>query len=112
MLRLNLGDRKREPLTKAQQVSIFRRDQWLCCWYKRPVIFPPVMKFLELELRAAGQVQPLAYYHAHWTRDGSPLLDELGAVIDHVEDFSAGGPCSIENLWTACTKCTIAVEQC
>ena len=63
------------------------------------------MKFLELELRNAGNEQPLAYYHGHWTRDGAPLLDELGAVIDHVEAFSKGGPCTEENLCTACCKC-------
>lgn len=63
------------------------------------------MKFLELELRGAGNTEPLAYYHRNWTRDGSPLLDELGATIDHVEAFSTGGACNEENLRTACTKC-------
>jgi len=63
------------------------------------------MKFLELELRGAGNTEPLAYYHPNWARDGSPLLDELGATIDHVEAFSTGGACNEENLRTACTKC-------
>jgi len=63
------------------------------------------MKFLELEMRNAGYAGRLAYYHSHWTRDGSPLLDELGAVIDHVQAFSTGGPCTEENLCTACAKC-------
>jgi hypothetical protein len=62
------------------------------------------MKFLAVEARNAGR-SGLAYYHAHWTRDGAPLLDELGAVIDHVEAFSTGGLDSEENLITACNKC-------
>jgi 5-methylcytosine-specific restriction endonuclease McrA len=62
------------------------------------------MKFLEAEARNAGR-SGLAYYHAHWTRDGAPLLDELGAVIDHVDAFSTGGLDSEENLITACNKC-------
>jgi 5-methylcytosine-specific restriction endonuclease McrA len=97
--------RNRKPLAKREQVAIFKRDGWLCCWCKRPVIFAPVMRFLELELRNTGYPGRLAYYHAHWTRDGSPLLDELGAVIDHVKAFSRGGQCSEENLCTACCKC-------
>jgi 5-methylcytosine-specific restriction endonuclease McrA len=51
------------------------------------------------------QVDPLAYHHAHWTRHGAPLLDLLGAVIDHVQAFSTGGPDHIDNLATACNKC-------
>ena len=58
-----------------------------------------------MEVRNAGHNGPLAYYHAHWTRDGSPLLDELGGVLDHVEAFSVGGPCDPDNLVTSCAKC-------
>ena len=97
--------RKRGALPKALQVAIFRRDQWLCRWCKRPVIFAPVMKYLERELRRSGQSGAIAYYHAHWTRADAPLLDELGAVIDHVDAFARGGPASVENLITACNRC-------
>jgi 5-methylcytosine-specific restriction endonuclease McrA len=48
---------------------------------------------------------PLAYHHANWSRQGAPLLDLLGAVIDHIEAFSTGGASDIENLATACNKC-------
>jgi 5-methylcytosine-specific restriction endonuclease McrA len=95
----------RPPLRKELQLSIFQRDGWMCRWCNRPVIFAPVMKFLERELRASGRLDPLSYHHAHWTRDGAPLLDELGAVIDHVEALSAGGAHSEENFATACNKC-------
>lgn len=93
-----IGRARRSPLSKALQVAVFRRDGWLCCWCRRPVIF-------ERELRAFGDGNRFSYYHAHWTRDGSPLLDLLGAVIDHIEAFSAGGPDQIDNLATACNKC-------
>jgi hypothetical protein len=69
------------------------------------VIFAPVMKFLELEVRRTGSGNRVAYHHAHWTRDGAPLLDLLGAVIDHIEAFSAGGASDMDNLATACNKC-------
>ena len=97
--------RKRRSPSKAMQIAIFRRDGWLCRWCRKPVIFAPVMKFVERELRQSSHAGDLAYYHAHWTRQGAPLLDELGAVIDHVKAFSAGGPDNIENLVTACNKC-------
>ncbi len=95
----------RKPLPKSLQLAIFRRDRWLCRWCNRPVIFAPVMKYLELEMRNSGNRGPLAYYHAHWTRNGSPLLDEIGAVIDHMEAHSNGGQSTENNLCTACCKC-------
>lgn len=104
MTETEVAKRNRKILSKTVQVAIFRRDGWLCCWCRRPVIFAPVMKFLEMEARNAGR-SGLAYYHAHWTRDGAPLLDELGAVIDHAEAFSTGGLDSEGNLITACNKC-------
>jgi hypothetical protein len=82
----------RIPRSKAKQIAIFRRDGWLCRWCAKPVIFAPVMRLLEREVRKSGFAGPLAYYHAHGTRDGAPLLDELWAVLDHADPFSPGGP--------------------
>ena len=65
------------------------------------------MKFLENEVKKSGRAEPLSYYHLHWTRDGAPLLDELGAVIDHVEAHSTGGSSEEPNLATACCKCNV-----
>jgi HNH endonuclease len=65
------------------------------------------MRLIEREIRKAGTDDPLSYYHAHWTRDGAPLLDELGAVIDHVEAHSTGGSSNEPNLATACCKCNV-----
>jgi HNH endonuclease len=48
---------------------------------------------------------PLAYHDLRWRRDKAPLLDDLGAVIDHVEAHSRGGRPLPANLATACNKC-------
>jgi 5-methylcytosine-specific restriction endonuclease McrA len=99
--------RSRKSLSKSLQVAIFRRDGWLCYWCKRPVIFSPAMKLLDAEVRNAVYGVRPAYYHPHGTREGAPLLDELGAAIDHIEAFSTGGACSRENLRTSCWKCNV-----
>ena len=96
---------KRVARSKAHQLQMFRRDLWLCHWCRKPVIFGPVMKVIEIELRKAGHAAPLAYYHVHWTRATAPLLDELGVVLDHKEAFSTGGASDNENLVTSCAKC-------
>jgi 5-methylcytosine-specific restriction endonuclease McrA len=95
----------RTPLSKSLQVEVFRRDGWLCHLCKRPVIFAPVMRLLEREVRMAGNGKRLAYYNARWTREGAPLLDLLAGVIDHVKAFARGGASDTGNLATACCKC-------
>ena len=91
--------------SKAIQISIFRRDGRMCRWCKKPVIFAPVMKLIALEVNVSGFVGDLAYHHLHWSRKSAPLLDELGAVLNHVHASSTGGPDTVENLVTACNKC-------
>lgn len=64
------------------------------------------MKYLEQLVRhSGGFAGPLAYHDARWRRDKAPLLDELGAVIDHVEAHSRGGVADADNFATACNKC-------
>jgi 5-methylcytosine-specific restriction endonuclease McrA len=84
---------------------VFRRDGWLCRWCGRPVIFAPVMKYLKCLVKQHGVSAPLAYYDAHWTRRNAPLLDHMGAVIDHVQAHSHGGEDVADNFATACNKC-------
>lgn len=96
---------KRSPLPRTLQITIFRRDGWLCHLCKRPVIFAPVMRLLEREVMLAGCAHRLAYYNERWTREGAPLLDQLAAVIDHVEAHAKGGKDEESNLATACCKC-------
>jgi 5-methylcytosine-specific restriction endonuclease McrA len=95
----------RRSIPKALQLRVFLRDGWICRWCGRPVIFAPVMKYLERLVRSSGVARPLAYHDAHWTRRNAPLLDHLGAVIDHVDAYSHGGPDVTENFATACNKC-------
>ena len=65
------------------------------------------MKYLQQELNVAGFAD-LAYWRFAFHRHGAPLLDELAAVIDHVEVFSSGGLDVAENLATACNRCNMA----
>jgi 5-methylcytosine-specific restriction endonuclease McrA len=97
----------RPPMPRALQVAVFRRDGWLCYWCKQPVIFAPTMRLLELELRKSGFEGNIAYHHPGWARAGAPLLDQLGATIDHKEASSIGGAGSLDNLATACWKCNV-----
>jgi hypothetical protein len=63
------------------------------------------MKYLQRFVRDAGITTPLAYHDGHWTRRNAPLLDHMGAVIDHVKAHSQAGLNAAENLATACNKC-------
>ena len=98
----------RASLPKALQVAVYRRDRWLCRWCKKPVIFAPVMKYLEVEIRKSGHISPISYYNRNWRRSDSPLLDLLGAEIDHVDSHSGGGPSELKNLVTSCHKCNLS----
>ena len=95
----------RHVISKKLQIEVFRRGRWLCHWCGRPVIFAPALKYLERFARSTGFSGPLAYHHAHWTRRDAPLLDYMGAVIDHREAHSKGGNDATDNLITACCKC-------
>jgi hypothetical protein len=63
-----------------EQVRIFKRDRWHCRWCRRPVIFALAMKYIQSELKDAGNDRPVAYYDAHWDKQLSPLLNESGAI--------------------------------
>ena|SRR2546422_170718 len=100
-----MGARSRKPISKLVQVRVFRRDGWVCRWCGRPVIFGPAMRYLDALARSHGVKDSLAYFHPNWTRRDAPLLDHLGAVIDHVEAHSRGGLDAEDNFATACSKC-------
>lgn len=86
-------------------MRVFRRDGWLCRWCHRPVVFAPALKFLDQLARSLGHSGPLAYHDPRWRRDRAPLLDHLGAVVDHLDAFSKGGAHDEANFVTACNKC-------
>jgi 5-methylcytosine-specific restriction endonuclease McrA len=95
----------RPAIPKNLQIQVFRRDGWICRWCGRPVIFAPAMKYIDRFVRDSGFTGPIAYYDTHWSRRNAPLLDHLGAVIDHVNAHSRGGLDVLENFATACNKC-------
>lgn len=95
----------RAPLSYALQVRVFRRDRWICRWCHRPVVFAPALRMLDLLARQRGHHGALAYHHPQWRRDQAPLLDHLGAVVDHVAAFSRGGAHDETNFVTAGNKC-------
>jgi len=97
----------RKPIPKLVQVQVFEKDRWLCRWCLRPVVFPPAMRLLQHFVSAAGHKRPLAFHHPNWRRDLSPLLDELGASVDHVHPHARGGTNDPENLATICAKCNV-----
>src|SRR5712692_4088903 len=89
------------------QVRVFRRDGWLCHWCRRPVLFPPALKYPERFTEGTAPPEHLAYYHLNNRRDRAPLLDELAAVIDHIQPHATGGGDTKENLVTACNRCNM-----
>ena len=97
--------RRRTPISLERQLRVFTKDGWLCRWCHGPVVFGPALHLLAQFVKAEGQAGPVAYFHTHWSRRHAPLLDHLGAVVDHVEAFSKGGSSEDENLGTACNKC-------
>jgi 5-methylcytosine-specific restriction endonuclease McrA len=99
------GRRKRIAMSKTVQLSVFRRDTWLCHLCGLPVVLAPAMRLLDLFIRDRGHAGPLAYHHSNWSRRHSPLLDHLGAAVDHVVAFSKDGAHGEENFTTSCNKC-------
>jgi HNH endonuclease len=65
------------------------------------------MKYLEEFAYQNGAAGVLAYHDPRWRRDKAPLLDHLGAVIDHVEAFASGGAHDDGNFVTSCNKCNM-----
>jgi 5-methylcytosine-specific restriction endonuclease McrA len=100
--------KKRSPrnaISAETSVLVYRRDGWLCRYCHAPVILAQAMKYLERFVRAAGITEPLAYYHPNWTRTYAPLLDYLGAEVDHVKAHGKSGPHHADNFVTSCLKC-------
>jgi 5-methylcytosine-specific restriction endonuclease McrA len=95
---------RRAAISKDLAIQVFRRDGWICHWCGRPVIFGPALRYLAQFAKNSG-FNELAYYHPHWTRRDAPLLDYMGAVLDHVKAHRDGGKSDIDNLVTACCKC-------
>jgi 5-methylcytosine-specific restriction endonuclease McrA len=95
----------RKPIPKEISVKVFFRDKWICQWCHKPVVFSPAFRLLQCFIQKSGYTRAVAYFHPNWSRTSAPLLDHLGAVIDHVEAHSKGGYHGEPNFVTACNKC-------
>jgi 5-methylcytosine-specific restriction endonuclease McrA len=97
---------KRKSIPHRTYAAVFVRDRWLCQHCGRPVIFGPALKQLAAEVEAQTGAQP-AYYDIRYSHDKAPLLDELAAVVDHVQPHSKSQDDSLGNLRTLCNKCNM-----
>lgn len=100
-----MAGRTRKPIPVSIQLQVFVRDHWLCHVCRRPIILPLAIKLLDELVGRAGLPNPRAYYHPNWRRDRAPLLDELGACVDHVEAFAKQGPDDLTNFAAICSRC-------
>lgn len=91
-------------LTMKLKLRVFQRDRWICSYCGRPVVFHPSMRLLQEFVKEHG-FDGSGYYHRNWTHAHAPLLDYLGAVIDHIRPVAKGGKDTKNNLRTSCNKC-------
>jgi 5-methylcytosine-specific restriction endonuclease McrA len=98
---------KRKAIPVGIQLEVFFRDRWLCHVCRRPLVFPFALKQLAELVDAEGREPLPSYFNLNWRRDKAPLLDELGASIDHVHAWSAGGGDAAENLAAICSRCNV-----
>ena len=89
------------------QVEVLFRDRWLCHLCGRPTVFHLTFKYLAEIVRAKYPTLGTAYWHLRSRRDAAPLLDELGACIDHVTPVSRRGTDDPSNLAVACGRCNV-----
>lgn len=101
----------RPPIPYDIRARVFFRDKWLCWLCGKPVIFGPALKLVKRFIERNGYLRPTAYFSdsagGPGRRDASPLLDELGALLDHVKAHSAGGGIDEANLKAACARCNM-----
>ena len=95
----------RAPIPFQVQAEVYFRDGWLCSHCRRPTVFHLALKLMSEAVTAALAPKALAYWHPQWRRDASPLLDELGASVDHIQAFAKGGAHDISNFATICARC-------
>src|SRR6266705_311045 len=98
---------RRQKIPHEMQVRVFFRDKWLCWLCRRPTVFAPALKYMKQFVEEKGYDRPTAYWSYAYRRDASPLLDELAAVVDHVQAHSEGGSSNEDNLSTACCRCNM-----
>jgi len=95
----------RPSVPRSVQVDVYYRERWLCHLCRRPVVFPLTFKLLSELVESELPDVPVALFNQNWRRDKAPLLDELGACVDHVEAYATGGAHNVSNFATACGRC-------
>ena len=100
-----MATRSRKPVPYPVQVQVFFSQRWLCYLCRKPLVFPLALRQLEELVAQDAPDRLVAYFNLNWRRDLAPLLDELGASVDHVEAFSAGGDHSQSNFAAICARC-------
>jgi 5-methylcytosine-specific restriction endonuclease McrA len=100
---------RRPAIRPALAAKVFKRDGWICQHCYAPVVFAPALRLMETwaTARMPPGATPPAYWNKNWRRDRAPLLDHLGAVVDHEVAYVRGGGIDEKNLVTACNKCNI-----
>jgi 5-methylcytosine-specific restriction endonuclease McrA len=101
MLRL---ERTNMALTMKLKLRVFQRDKWICFYCRMPVVFHSSMRLLQEFVQEHG-FDGGGYYQRNWTHAYAPLLDYLGAVVDHIRPRAQGGKDTQKNLRTSCNKC-------
>jgi hypothetical protein len=97
---------KKPRMTMELKLRVFKRDHWRCRHCGRPVVFHPTLRLLQVFVEEYG-FENVGYYHQTWANAYAPLLDHLGAVVDHTHPQSKGGLNTIGNLITSCNKCNV-----
>jgi 5-methylcytosine-specific restriction endonuclease McrA len=100
-----MATRSRPSIPIPLQLAVYLRDRWLCHLCKKPLIFPLTLRLLADQVRQEIPPLKVAYYSHHWGRESAPLLDELGACIDHVQAFAKGGQHAMANFAAVCARC-------
>lgn len=96
---------KRKPIPVPVQAEVLFRDRWLCHLCRRPLVLNCALRLLQNVVTAALPGPMPAYWHPNWRRDDAPLLNELGACIDHVVAHARGGVHDPSNFAAACFRC-------
>ena len=100
-----MSEAERTHVPRSVQIAVYFRDHWLCFYCHRPTVFPPAFRLLAESIASELPDVPIAIWDGLWRRDKAPLLDELGACIDHIHSLAAGGAHDVSNFATCCNRC-------
>jgi hypothetical protein len=96
----------RQPISKQDYLTVFKRDVWTCRYCGDAVFFTPVLKLLN-ELNPGH-----GYFHPNG-KTGAVLdiFQWKWATVDHIIPVSHGGENILDNFVTACWKCNLTYRD-